>query len=259
MEKHNVLEWCIPPKTAKPISSKFVYKRRSGKPAKARMVARGFEQVFGLDYFHSSSPVASATASRLLVATALTENMDVTQGDVDDAYLNAQLSEDLDEPLYMYPPSGFEDPTGQGRAFLLKKSIYGLKNAGYCWFKTLSKVMRELGYTPLDASECFWLYSDGTRKALAAFHVDDWVHGWTHKELDDKLVQTFTERWGVSGVGPLRFHLGMEVNFQKGKSADIMQRTYFQKVLARFGYSKMSSVDTPMDSTLKIFARGAGG
>ena len=252
MEKHEVLEWCVPPKGARLVSSKFTYKRRPGKPHKARIVARGFSMEHNVDYLHSSSPVATSAAFRLLLAVAVTLGMDVSSGDIDGAFLNAELSEDLDVPLYMSPPAGFQDPTGQGRAFLVKRSIYGLKNASYCWFKTLSAVMKELGYHPIDGSECLWMFNSGNKKAIFCVHVDDYVLAYTDAELNTKLVSKFTELWGVSGTGPLKTHLGMEIDFVKGKHAIITQKMYFEKVLRRFGFATMKSVDTPMESTLKI-------
>jgi len=215
-------------------------------------VALGNSTIYGLDYFHSSSPVATMVAFRLIIAIAVVLDMDITGGDIEGAYLNADLSEDLDEPLYMRPPAGFEDPTGKGRVIRLSKSIYGLKNASFCWFRLLSSVMRDLGYRAVDGSECFWYYSDGDDKGLFAVHVDDYMHAFNNKELDNRLVNKFSELWGVSGVGPIDFHLGMEIQFEKGKSATISQRVYFEKVLKRFGYDSMKPVDTPMDSTLKI-------
>jgi hypothetical protein len=257
MERHEVLEWAVKPHGAIAIGSKFVYKRKrdqSGKVVKhkARLVAQGFSMRLGVDYLHSSSPVATMTSFRLIVVIAMLHDMEITCGDVDGAFLNAQLTEDIDETLYMKPPKGFEDPTGQGRVFRLKKSIYGLKQASYCWHKLLSSTMRELGYRPVDGTECLWLYDDGSAKGLFAVHVDDFVHCHNSSELDSKLVSTFTELWGVSNVGPIAFHLGMEVCYVKGESITITQRAYFEKVLKRFGYEGLKSVDTPMDSTIKI-------
>ena len=105
------------------------------------------------------------------------------------------LTEDIDESLYMSPPSGFEDPTGAGRVFKLNKSIYGLKNASWCWFRKLSAVMIELGYKSVDASECFWVYNDGKLKALFVVHVDDYVHAYNDASLDKKLEGKFQDLW----------------------------------------------------------------
>ena len=184
MEDHEVMDWCARPKGARLIKSKFTYKRKRDRRGriikwKARLCAKGFTMLIGIDYFHSSSPVAYATAFRLLIVIALVEGMEISQGDIDGAFLNGDLAVDVEEPLYMAPPDGFEDPTGQGRVLRLKKSIYGLKNAAYCWHKALVAVLLELGYVAIDGSQCFWLFKDSHgRKALLAVHVDDYVHAF---------------------------------------------------------------------------------
>lgn len=69
----------------------------------------------------------------------------------------------------------------------------------------------------------------------------------------------FQDLWGVSSVGPLKFYLGMEVDYVKGHYINISQRAYFEKVLKRFGYDKMKKAETPMDSTFKITVADSDG
>ena len=48
---------------------------------------------------------------------------------------------DLETPVYMELPVGFDAPNGESRKFYmlrLNKSVYGLKQAGYNWFAKLS-------------------------------------------------------------------------------------------------------------------------
>jgi hypothetical protein len=59
------------------------------------------------------------------------EDMKIHQMDVNTAYINADLNEDI----YMSPPPGMILPSGH--ALKLKKSIYGLRQAGLNWYKQL--------------------------------------------------------------------------------------------------------------------------
>ena len=62
---------------------------------KCRLVAQGFYQVFGEDYFQTYSPVAKFTSIRTVLALSAQLGLKVRQMDVDTAFLNADISENI--------------------------------------------------------------------------------------------------------------------------------------------------------------------
>jgi len=58
---------------------------------KARLVAQGFKQKYGVDYFETSSPVMQRKTIRLLVALAVENGWEMSQVDVVGTYLNRSL------------------------------------------------------------------------------------------------------------------------------------------------------------------------
>ncbi|SGZ07877.1 BQ5605_C030g10747 [Microbotryum silenes-dioicae] len=112
------------------VTSKFVWKTKrnaSGEVTgrKARLVAQGNRQRDGIDFSEMFAPVARFSSIRCLLALAATNGYHVHQADIDKAYLHGELDHDI----WMTTPRGFDFPSDQ--VLRLRRSIYGLKQAGY--------------------------------------------------------------------------------------------------------------------------------
>ena len=95
----------------KVIKTKWVFKRKkdlngSVQRFRARLVAKGFPQIFGLDYFGTYAPVARLGTLRMVYALALLMCLALASIDVEAAFLNAKL----DEELYICAPPGTDAP-----------------------------------------------------------------------------------------------------------------------------------------------------
>ena len=59
---------------------------------KARIVARGCNQTYGVDYNEIFSPVARLSTLRLMIAVSVVRNMEIHQLDVESACLNGEYT-----------------------------------------------------------------------------------------------------------------------------------------------------------------------
>ncbi len=96
------------PKGRKPISCKWVFKIKHGVDGeveryKARLVARGFTQTFGVNYNKTLTPVANFVLIRCILALATIEDMEIHQIDAKIAFINGELKDEI----YMEQPKGF--------------------------------------------------------------------------------------------------------------------------------------------------------
>ena len=104
---------------------------RSVERFKARIVAKGYSQVKGLDYDETFAPVIRYDSLRLIIALALHLGLDMSQADIKSAFLNG----DLNKEAWIMPPPGIGL---DGKVLRLLKSLYGLKQAPLAWFERLS-------------------------------------------------------------------------------------------------------------------------
>ena len=109
---HEAGTWEIvePPPGVNIVGSKWVFKAKKdaeGNVArkKARLIAQGFSQIPGIDYFDTYAPVAQLASIQTILALAARNDMELHQIDIKGAYLNGKLNEN--EVIYMRQPPGY--------------------------------------------------------------------------------------------------------------------------------------------------------
>ena len=100
---------------------------------KARLVARGFQQLPGLDFSETYSPVIKPSTIRIIFTLAALHAWPIHQVDVNNAFLHGTLN----EQVFMQQPPGFINSSFPSHVCLLNKAIYGLRQAPRAWFDTL--------------------------------------------------------------------------------------------------------------------------
>uniref|UniRef100_A0A2N9HJJ7 Reverse transcriptase Ty1/copia-type domain-containing protein n=1 Tax=Fagus sylvatica TaxID=28930 RepID=A0A2N9HJJ7_FAGSY len=208
------------------VGCKWVYKIKtradgSVERYKARLVARGFTQEYGIDYEETFAPVARLTSVRSLLAVAAVRHWPLFQMDVKNAFLNG----DLLEEVYMQPPPGY--PDSQNQVCRLRRALYGLM--------VLSKL---LGLGLL--SSVLWLLS----------RVSPLVTGDDTAGICD-LQKFLSQQFEMKDLGTLSYFLGLEVT----SSSDgyyLSQAKYASDLLSKAGLTDSKTVSTPLELNVKL-------
>ena len=136
---------------------------------KAKLVAKGFRQKEGTDYFNTYAPVARITSIRIIFALTSIYNLHVHQMDVKTAILNG----DLNEEVYMEQPKGFVLLGNDHKVCKLVKSLYGLKQAPKQWHKKFDDAILSFSFVHNVADKCVYIKSNDEYVVLVCLYVDD--------------------------------------------------------------------------------------
>ncbi|MBW0510220.1 hypothetical protein O181_049935 [Austropuccinia psidii MF-1] len=146
MERMDVFEVAPLDKTQHTINGGWIFSENidnlSAKVCyKARYVAQGSRECYNKEYKETFAPMAMFSALWLLLTWATKHNWLVHSFDFTAAYLNAPI----DMGVWIKLPDGMNIPANMG--CLLKKALYGTKQAGRCWWEHLGGRLKALGFS----------------------------------------------------------------------------------------------------------------
>lgn len=157
------------PKGRKVLQNHFVFKCKKNEFGdvvrwKIRLVVRGFEQVYGRDFTSTKSPTARMESLRIILHLAAANNWEIQQIDDKTAYPYGLLPQD--DKQYMYQPEGYEEKGKEDWIWELQKGLYGMKQSGRIWNRTMHEAMVGWGFQWLPSEHC--IYVRTTDKALSS-------------------------------------------------------------------------------------------
>lgn len=213
---------------------------------KARLVAQGFSQKLGQDFFDTYAPVMRLESFRALCTIASHLNLEIDGLDIKGTYLNS----DLEEKIYMRQLPGYDD--NSGRIWRLHKALYGLKQAGCAWNSKFNSVLVDtLGFTCSESDLCvYFKNADGSFYLI--IHVNDTAMFGARKALDQFKI-ALAAHFTITDLGELKSFVGLQVerDYQAG-TLKIHQGRYINTVLERFKMQNANPATTPLDYAVKL-------
>ncbi|GMJ05011.1 hypothetical protein HRI_004170300 [Hibiscus trionum] len=215
-----------------PIECKWVYRIKHNADGsidryKARLVAKGFTQIEGVDYIETFSPVAKLTSFKVLLSLVAQNNWHLIQLDVNNAFLN----DTLDEEVYMKLPLGYGSyEKDSNMVCKLQKSIYGLKQASRQWFTAFSSVVLQLGFNQSPSDHSLFVKGTGDSLICLLVYVDDIIIGGKDHALVMQIKDQLKIHFKLKELGTLKYFLGFEVA-RNEKRISLSQRYYALQLL----------------------------
>ena len=247
-EKNNVWELKPLPIGGKIVGNRWVFRRKENKDGstlyRARLVAKGYDQVYGVDFHEVFAPVVRRCILRVLFSTAVNFDLKIDHLDVKTAFLYGDLSEDV----YMSQPEGFSQKDSNGKVCKLKKAMYGLKQAARSWYLKADKVLKRLGFSNFADEPCVYTKTTDKTVIIVALYVDDFFVIYNSDQEKMDLVNALNLEFEIKDLGEAKSCLGITLKRNwENKSLILQQEKYIDSILERFGMTNCISAETPME------------
>ena len=235
LRKNKTWELVTLPTGKRAVSCKWVYTVKQNAQGKierykARLVARGYTQTYGIDYDETFAPVAKMNTVRILISCATNFGWPLHQLDVKNAFLHG----DLHEEVYMEIPPGFSSAETTGKVCRLKKSLYGLKQSPRAWFDKFRRAVCDMGYRQCNGDHTVFYRHFKGKITILAVYVDDIIITGDDEGEIARLKKCLSKAFEVKDLGRLKYFLGIEVA-RSAKGIALSQRKYTLDLLSDVG------------------------
>ena len=189
----------------------------------------------------------------LIVAAARDYNL--TQIDIRQAYLQAELNEDL----YMRIPPGIPafDEKGRPMVCKLNRTLYGLNQAGREWGMLFAAFLVSWGFVRSTIDKCLFTYAKDKLILWVLVYVDDCLIVENDEALRSRFVNDLGKRFPVDDRGELEWLLGVAITRERKHNVlSLSQESYVKELVEKYG-SHVSAghtrkYDTPMEEGLRL-------
>jgi len=235
--------------------------------AKARLCARGDRQVAGRDFdpFKISSPTLRYSSYRLLGALAAIFGRPLRSSDGVQAYLQVPekpISEGI--PARIPKISRTYTESGEELIALIRRSVYGLRNAGNEWNHEINGFLTAarpegLGFTRCTADPCMYAWREGGDWAYLGLYTDNAVHLESSDEVYAYVMTRLQAKYEWVEEGIIDQNLGLRVIQDIAAGTVVFQQEGYIAALAEEYAEHVSGrrVSTPARAHLEYRVRDA--
>eukprot|EP00168_Porphyra_purpurea_P018975 TRINITY_DN7328_c0_g1_i1.p1 TRINITY_DN7328_c0_g1~~TRINITY_DN7328_c0_g1_i1.p1 ORF type:complete len:454 (+),score=45.14 TRINITY_DN7328_c0_g1_i1:4329-5690(+) len=219
---------------------------------KGRRVARGDYEVPGRDFDKVWAPVVCRATLLCLQSYVAAEGLCMHQLDVETAFLNGPIHEEL----YVRQPKGYErgEP---GQVLRLRTAVFGLRQAVPQWNLELVKLLEWMGMTQSHTDPCLFLRDEGGERAfLLEYDCDIYIISHTQGSVDavkQQVMAAFKSR----DIGAPTYFLGLQLDrdLQRGHPL-VSQIQYIIRLAERNGLRDSKPLLMPMSPRTVLVKSG---
>ena len=229
------------PKNEKVIDTTWAMKKKSSGTLRGRVNVRGFKQIDGQHYDGTSisAPVTNAMTIKIVLTLMLMFRGIAHVVDVKGAFLYGDFEDG--EKVYIKVPLGFEEFYNSGTVLLLKKTLYGLKQAAMAFYRKLLAATANIGLKRSTADPClYYKWVDGRLVIMISWIDDNMIIGPT--ELVMQVKNDLMTQFECDDCGRLEEYVGNKIDYIGDDAIRFTQNVLMQSYsdefeLPRKGYN----------------------
>ena len=219
---------------------------------KARCCLRGDQQIAYRDFDPDNlyAPVVRHETIRVFIVKSSAQGLIVEGADVDNAYLYGDI-EDGTIIIMEQPTNSSGIPARPGFVCRLRKSIYGLRQAGYIWGTVIHAKFIEWGFEQSNQDQRLYFYRQGNKFINLILVVDDMAFSSNDRELLEWFKGMLTDTFKVKLLGTLQMFIGWEIIHSR-HGIYLGQQKYVKRFLTDNDMLHVKPADTPLPSKCNL-------
>jgi hypothetical protein len=230
----NEVWYLVPRPNQNVVGTKWVFRNKQDEHGvvtrnKARLMAKGYSQVEGLDFDETYAPVARLESIRILLSYATYHGFKLYQMDMKSTFLNGPIKEEV----YVERPPCFEDSEYPNHVCKLSKALYGLQQAPRAWYECLRDFLITNGFKVGKVDPTLFTKSIAKDMFICQLYIDDIIFGSANKSSCEEFSRIMIQKFEMSMMGELKYFLGFQIK-QLQVGTFISQTKYIQDILKKF-------------------------
>ena len=222
---------------------------------KARLVAQGFSQR-PEDFGETYAPVAKMTSIRIILAFAVSNDLEIMASDVKTAFLHCRLRSEL--YCKQVPGHPLSDPS---KVLRLLVALYGLRQSAYEFYMLLLHCFTALGMRRCEVDHAVFYGSWATPPhpsipslphespliAIIPVHVDDGLIICNSLPLYSWILSELQKSLEIVDMGPASLYLGIRLTCDRARrKLWLSQKSYCIELLRDWNLTNCTVATTPM-------------